>query len=382
MRLAIVHDWLKNISGAERVLIELHRIFPDAPIYTLFYDKKFVDRWLPDADIRASFLQKIPFISKTYVLFGWLMPTAVESFDLSEFEKVLSSSAVFSKGLILKPSTKHICYCYSPTRMLWDWHAEYAKGKELSIFGILYQHFLRLWDRASADRVDQFVAISQVVQSRIKKYYRKDSVVIYPGIASLEQGGAIGSRRAENERKIQQDFDASPRGLSSRFSSQDYYLIVSRLHAYKNIDIAIEAFNKLNFPLVVIGDGPDRKRLEHMAGPRVTFLGEQDDSAVAEAYAHCRAFIMPQEEDFGLTPIEAMSFGKPVVALRKGGATETLREGQTGEFFDDPIPEALADAVRRLNNNYSNYNSEIIKNQASLFSAHRFEKEIKELVEA
>ncbi len=359
MKLALVHDWLKNISGAERVLIELHEIFPQAPIYTLFYDEPFVRQWLPSADIRASFLQKIPFITKLYPLFGWLMPTAIESFDLSEFDKVLSSSVSFSKGLVLKPSTKHICYCYSPSRSLWDRHADYVRDNALSWPALTYQHLLRLWDRAAADRVDQYVAISKAVQSRIKKYYRRDSIIIYPPVKKL--GGTLNPKL-------------------ELVMETNFYLIVSRLYKYKNIDIAIEAFNKLEYPLVIIGDGPDKERLKRLAGKNIIFLGEQDDSMLAEYYHACRAFIMPQEEDFGLTPIEAMSFGKPVVALRKGGALETIIENKTGEFFDDPIPEALADAVRRLNENYTNYNPEFIKSHASHFSADKFKEAIVQLI--
>jgi len=359
MRITIIHDWLKNIGGAERVLIELHKLFPDVPIYTLFYDKDFIQKWLPDADIRPSFLQKIPLIAKLYWLFAWLMPTAIESFDLSEFDKVLSSSAIFSKGLILKPSAKHICYCYSPTRFLWDRSHESGIMNQESWPKEFLKHFLRLWDRAAADRVDQFVAISKTVQDRIKKYYRRNSIIIYPPIKELKIETFIVNRKLKIE---------------------NYYLIVSRLYKYKNIDIAIEAFNKLNYSLVIIGAGPDKERLKRMAGKNITFLGEQDDSTLAQYYDACRAFIMPQEEDFGLTPIEAMSFGKPVVALRKGGALETIIEGQTGEFFDDPIPEALADAVRRLNENYSGYNPETIKARASLFSVEKFKEAILELM--
>ena len=365
MRLAIVHDWLKNISGAERVLIELHKIYPEAPIYTLFYNKQFVQRWLPEADIRASFLQKIPLMAKYYWLFAWLMPTAVESFDLSDFDKVLSSSAIFSKGLILKPSTKHICYCYSPTRFLWDQSHESGIMNQESWFKKISKHLMRLWDRAAADRVDQYVAISKLVQSRIKKYYRKNSIIIYPPI-SLPIESALRNRESS---------------IFNLKIGTPFYLIVSRLYPYKNIDIAIEAFNKLNYQLVIIGNGPDRKRLEHFAGDSISFLGEQDDSTLVEYYRACRAFIMPQEEDFGLTPIEAMFFGKPVVALRKGGSLETIIEGQTGEFFDDPIPEGLADAVRRLNENYIKYNPEKIKEQASFFNSKRFEKEIRKLID-
>ncbi|MDP4001846.1 MAG: glycosyltransferase [bacterium] len=364
MKLALVHDWLKNISGAERVLIELHKIFPDAPIYTLFYDKKFTQKWLPDADIRASFLQKIPLITKSYWLFAWLMPTAIEAFDLSEFDRVLSSSVIFSKGLILKPSTKHICYCYSPTRFLWDRNSEARITNYESWSRLIFNHLLRLWDRASADRVDQFIAISKVVQSRIKKYYRRDSIVIYPPI-SLPTESALRNRESS---------------IFNLKIGTPFYLIVSRLHKYKNIDIAIEAFNKLNYPLIIIGAGPDGERLRRLAGDNIMFLGEQDDSTLVEYYRTCRAFIMPQEEDFGLTPIEAMSFGKPVVALRQGGAVETVIEGQTGEFFDDPIPEALADAVRRLNENYANYNPETIKVRASLFSPEKFKSAIIKII--
>jgi len=401
MRLALVHDWLKNISGAERVLIELHDIFPQAPIYTLFYDKQFVRQWLPSADIRASFLQKIPFITKLYPLFGWLMPTAIESFDLSDFDKVLSSSVSFSKGLVLKPSTKHICYCYSPSRSLWDRHADYARDNSLSWPALIYQHLLRLWDRAASDRVDQYVAISKAVQARISKYYRRDSTIIYPPVKKLVE--TLNPKRELAQVHLLQPMDKPSRlgawregehvdknlpqeqvyyrsSLGFKVAT-NFYLIISRLYKYKNIDIAIEAFNKLDYPLVIIGDGPDKDRLKRLAGDSITFLGEQDDSTLAEYYCACRAFVMPQEEDFGLTPVEAMSFGKPVVALRKGGALETIIEGQTGEFFDDPIPEALADAVRRLNDNYVSYNPEFIKAHASHFSAEEFKKAIKKLVE-
>lgn len=346
-------------------MIELHKIFPEAPIYTLFYNRRFVQQWLSSADIRASFLQKIPFITKLYPLFGWLMPTAIESFDLSEFDRVLSSSAIFSKGLVLKPSSKHICYCYSPTRRLWDLNSE----SEILTDGWLpaiEKHLMRLWDRAAADRVDQFVAISNVVKDRIRKYYRRDSIVIYPPVSELYYRAS-----SKGDGKKIENHNTYP-----IIPIPNFYLIVSRLYKYKNIDIAIEVFNKLDYPLVIIGTGPDMERLKKMADKNVTFLGERSDSMLADYYHTCRAFIMPQEEDFGLTPLEAMSFGKPVVALRRGGAVETVLEGQTGEFFDDPIPEALADAIRRLNENYPKYNHDFIKVQAKKFSSEIFRQAI------
>lgn len=365
MKIALVHDWLNTLGGAERVIIELHKIFPDAPIYTLFYDKKFKTRYLPEAEIRPSFLQKFPFITKHYKYTALLMPSAIESFDLSDFDVVISSSVFFSKGLVLRPKTRHICYCYSPTRQLWDLNASYCTTALLRYK--LAQHLLRLWDRQAADRVDEFVAISEAVCSRIQKYYHRDSNVIYPPVAINHK---------QNINPIRQ--------LADKIQN-NYYLIVSRLYPHKNIDIAIEAFSKLNLPLIIIGDGPEKKRLLRYCATvlkfkNIKFLGFVPDEELPYYYQNCRALIMPQEEDFGLTPIEAMRFGVPTLALRKGGALETLREGITGEFFDDPIPEALADGVRRLNENYHNYRPDVIIPHAQKFSVERFRKEILDIV--
>lgn len=361
MRIALVHDWLNNLGGAERVLIELHRIFPKAPIYALFSNKKFIQEFLPEAEIRTSSLQKIPFITKLYKYLFFLMPSAIESFDLSDFDVVISSSVIFSKGLVLKPRTRHICYCYSPTRFLWDRHAEYENRGYLAT---LSRHLLRVWDRQASDRVDVFVAISEHVKDRIKKYYRRDSKVVYPPLSIKYQ--ELSSKDSENP--------------NYSLPTTSYYLIVSRLFPHKNIDIAIDAFNKLDYELVILGEGPDMTRLKKMAGKNIKFIEYKQDSEVADYYQNCKAFIMPQEEDFGLTPLEAMSFGKPVLALRKGGALETIAEGITGEFFDDPIPEALADGIRRLNKNYHTYSPLVIQKWAEKFSKERFQEEVLELV--
>jgi len=357
MRIALVHDWLNDLGGAERVLIELHKIFPDAPIHVLFYNKKFARKHLPDAKIIPSGLQKFPFITKTYPFLMPLMPSAIEAFDMSEYDVVISSSVIFSKGLVVKPKTRHICYCYSPTRFLWDRHTEYEHSSGLAKFA---QHLLRLWDRQASDRADEFVAISKNVRDRIKKYYRRDAKIIYPPV-TLENMTSFSTSQVENK-------------------NNKYYLIVSRLFPYKNIDIAIDAFNKLGYELVIVGSGPDMPRLKRMAGKNIKLVGQKSDEEVAEYYKNCRAFIMPQEEDFGLTPLEAMSFGKPVLALRKGGALETVLEEITGEFFDDPIPEALADGMRRLNENYSRYSPLVIQKWAEKFSRKKFREEILNLI--
>ena len=358
LKIAIVHDWILNLGGAERVLKVLHEMFPDAPIYTLFYNKNFTDSFLPEADIRPTFLQKTRRWIKKHKLLLPLVPFAVESIDLSDFDLVISSSVAFSKGLILKTKTTHICYCYSPTRFLWDWHSEYARSEKLKIrnWGVrILQHILRIWDGQSANRVDYFVAISKNVQERIRKYYRKNSTVIYPPVERREGAVKIYEKSGE---------------------AAEFYLIISRLFAHKNIDIAIEAFNKLGYPLVIIGDGPNKKNLKKISKKNITFLGELSDKDTSQYYGKCKAFIMPQEEDFGITPIEAMIYGKPVLALRRGGATEYIMENINGEFFDDPTPEVLADGIRRLNENYKNYSPLVIKKTAERFSRQRFENEI------
>ena len=356
MKLAIIHDWLLQMGGAERVLIEFHSMFPEAPIYTLFADSGFVKAYLPKANIQTSFLQKIPFVTKIYPKLLPLIPSAIESFDLSEFDTVISSSTAYSKGLVLKPKTKHLCYCYGPTRLLWDRAHEYTRGKERSFSTKLAQHLLRIWDRQAAERVDTFIAISEAVKDRIRKYYHRDSKIIYPPLS------------------YQAGFK------SEAVPPKEYYLIVSRLYPSKNLEIAIRAFNKTRHKLVICGQGPMKQDLQRMAEKNISFTGFVSDAKLAEYYKHCRAFIMPQEEDFGLTSLEAMSFGRPVLALRKGGACETILEGITGEFFNDPIPEALADGLIRLNEHYPKYSPETIKKRASEFSVERFRKEWKELL--
>lgn len=355
-KIALVHDWLTGLGGAEKVLKVFTEMFPEAPVYTLFYNKDFTDKFIPNTKIRPSSLQKIYKYIKKQKLLLPMIPSAIELIDLSKFDIVISSSVSFSKGVITGPETTHICYCYSPTRFLWDWHREYSRESKWKTPIKIIQHFFRIWDRHASERVDYFIAISKNVQKRILKYYQRESKVIYSPAEILTPDF--------NLVKIKKPF----------------YLIVSRLFSHKNIKIAIEAFNKLGYPLIIIGRGPELNNLKKIANKNIKFLGRRSDKEVHSYYASCRAFIMPQEEDFGLTPVEAMSFGKPVLALRKGGALETIIEGVTGEFFDDPIPEALADGIRRLNENYPNYNPATIQKQAEKFSRDRFQEEMLKLV--
>jgi len=364
LKVALVHDYLVRFGGAERVVLALRKIFPKAPIYTLLYDEKKMGGFFKGAEIRTSFLQKFPkFLKKRYQVLAPLMPSAIESLDLREFDLVISSCSDFSKGLVLRPKTVHICYCHSPTRFLWDYTYQF-QSRFPRLRKILF-HYLRLWDRAAANRVDYFIANSKTTALRIKKYYGQESRVIYPPVQSIRIGQAA-------EKHL-------PRSLKLGLS--DYFLIVSQLTPYKQIDLAIEAFNKLELPLVIIGEGKDKKRLEEMAKKNIRFLGFLPDEAVNQYYQNCLGFVFPGEDDFGIAPVEAMSFGKPVLAFRAGGAIETVLEGMTGEFFDEPAPEALADGVRRLLMNFNNYSSAFIHKRAEKFSEERFEKEIVEFIE-
>ena len=364
-RIALVHDYLLGIGGAERVLKALHEMFPEAPIYSVVYDKKFVGEFLGNAIVRGSFLQKLPlFFRKRYKYFSFLIPSAVERLDLSEFDIVISSCSAFCKGIITRPDTVHICYCHTPTRYLWDWTHSYSSmlGERgiRGIFAKISIHLLRMWDQQAARRVDYFIANSKHVAARIKKYYGKEAKVIYPPVRGWES--------AESNVEIS--------------GNPHYYLIVSQLRPYKQIDIAIEAFKKLGFPLVIIGEGNDRKRLRELAGgaKNIRFLGRLDDDTLAQYYKNCKAFIYPGEEDFGIAMAEAMLFGKPVLAFGNGGAREIIIEGATGEFFDDAHPVVLADGLRRLNENYENYSPLLIRKRAEKFSHERFDKDILEFV--
>jgi len=370
LKVALVHDFLNQYGGAERVLSVLHEIFPEAPIYTMLYDPKKMRGKFKSADIRPSFLQKFPkFLKKRHKYMLPFMPTAPETFNLRDFDLVISSSSAFAKGIIVKPKTIHICYCHSPMRYAWDWNEKYLSeqglGSGRKIFARLLLNYVRTWDKAAADRPDFFIANSLSTATRIKKYYRRESVVVYPPV---EIGSVEVGPQSQEE--------------SGSTSTRDFFLVVSRLSPYKKVEVAIEAMNKLDLPLVVIGEGEAKyvKYLKSIAGPKTKFLGWKSDENVKKYFSSCRSFLFPGEDDFGIAPVEAMSFGKPVIALRRGGATETIVEGETGEFFDEPMIEVLADAVRRFQENEKKYNPAKIKAQAEKFSKEKFVENIKRAI--
>ncbi|HTK60269.1 MAG TPA: glycosyltransferase [Candidatus Baltobacteraceae bacterium] len=352
MKIALVHDHLVQDGGAEKVLLALQEVFPGAPTFTLLYDRNRVSREFASRDIRTSFLQGVPFGLKKYQWMLPLMPAATEAHDLSQFDVVISSSSAFAKGVITRPGTVHICYCHTPTRYLWsDTHSyvQELKAPRLLKAGLPFLlNKLRVWDRLSADRVDRFIANSATVAGRIRKYYERPSDIIHPPVET------------------------------EKFSVSDkpgtYFLAGGRLVSYKRFDLVIQAFNRTGLPLKIFGDGPLAAEYRKSARSNIEFAGKVDDAAKAELYRNAIAFIHPQEEDFGITALESMASGRPVIAYRKGGALETVVEGVTGEFFDDQEWEELATAVIRFD--ASRYDARAIRAHAEAFDVKAFKRRI------
>lgn len=323
LRVALVHDYLVDSGGAERVVLAFHELFPDAPLFTSVYDPASTFSRFRTLDVRTSWLQRIGATKRSYKYLLPLFPLAFESFDLAGFDVVLSSTTSFAKGIITSPATVHVCFCHTPTRFAWRSH-DYVRQERIprlarpAMTPIL--HGLRMWDSAAAQRVDHFVVPSRNSAARVRKYYRRAATVIPSPI------------------------DAST--FAPEETIDDYFLVVSRLAPYKRIDLAIEACNALRRDLVIVGDGPARPALEAIAGPTVRFLGRLSERELRRRLARCIALILPGEEDFGLTPLEANASGRPVVAYAAGGALETVIEGRTGTFFHEWSAAALAERLR------------------------------------
>lgn len=359
-RIAIVHEYLTRMGGAERTAKVLADLFPEAPVYTLLYDRAKVGAAFPPWRVHASGLHRFPrFLrNRPKFLLPWITQ-AVESWDFSEYDIVISSSSAFAHGILTGLETRHICYCHSPARFLWDWTHEYAKENNLTgIKGFAaasYLRYLREWNRLAAGRVDRWVANSETVAKRISKYYRVEAEVVHPPV-EVEQ------------------IKMGPR------EHQNYFLIVSQLTPYKKIDRAISVFNKLRRRLVIVGDGPQRDYLQQIAGPTVELLGWQSDAAVHELLRHCRGFILPGEEDFGIAPVEALAAGRPVLALNRGGATETIIDGKTGVLFPEPTAESLEAGLALFFANEKNFQPALLRAQAKRFSRQLFEERMRKVV--
>ncbi len=359
MKIALVHDYLVQYGGAERVLEAFTELFPYAPIYTLVHDDKAMRGMFRGKRIYTSFLQTLPFSRKHHRFFPPLMPLAIEEFDFTKYDIVLSDSSSYAKGIITRPETLHICYMHTPMRYAWDDCQKYTQDFGFpSLVKRLVPFFMspiRLWDKASADRVDRFLANSQFVGKRIRKYYHKEARVIHPPV------------------NVNHFYIAKPE------ERKDYFLMVGRLIAYKRHDIAILAFNRLGLPLKIIGRGPEMDRLKRLAGPTIEFLGRVPEADLPKYYAECRGFVFPQEEDFGIVAIEAMASGRPIIAYRSGDIVEHMEEGKMGVYFNEQTAEAIVEAVSGFDE--SRYDSASIRNQALHFDKEQFKATIKDYVE-
>lgn len=358
MNIAIIHDYLNQYGGAERVIEVMHEIFPNAPIYTSIYDKKKMPDSFQSMNIKTSFMQKLPLLEKHFKKYLLFYPRAIESFDLKEYDLIISSSSAFAKGAIKRDEACHICYCYSPMRFVWDFE-NYIKNEGLNlIFSKSLPPLLKSikkWDLGTNKRVDYFVAISQHIKSRIKKCYGIVSDVIYPPV---------------NTHKYK---------ISDK--QEDYFLIVSRLNAYKKIDLVIHAFNKLGLKLKIVGSGPYREKLESLvSNNNITFLGRVSEDELIGLYGSCRALIFPGEEDFGIAPVEAQAAGRPVIAYGGGGVLETVVADATGVFFKENNIDSMTEAINRFMKLENNFDSGIIRNNALRFDKEIFKQKFKDYV--
>ena len=356
MRIALVHDHLTQLGGAERVLEVLQTLWPHAPTFTLLYDERSVGSIFSHRDIRPSFLQHIPGALR---LTRWLlpfMPSATEHYPLQDYDVVISSASAFAKGIVTNANALHICYCHTPTRYLWNDAKSYVEElrapKIVKIFLPFLQSILRAWDKLAADRVDIFIANSETVRQRILKYYGKESIVIPPPVSTST-------------------FTISTKPKTA-------FLVGGRLVSYKRYDLVVKAFTRLGIPLIVFGSGPEEEKLKNIAGPNVSFAGRVTDDERARLFSEALAFIHPHEEDFGITAVESMAAGRPVIAFRKGGATETVLDGVTGVFFDEQSWESLADTILHFDEHI--FNPSVIKAHAEQFSVERFRAAMHDLV--
>lgn len=352
-KIALVFDWMTVAGGAEKVNLKLHEMFPHADIFTSVYNPKKV-KGFDSANIKTSFIQHLPLSKKYHQLYLGLMPYAYESFDLSAYDIVISSSHSCAKGVITKPETMHVCYCHTPMRYAWDnWHKyidEYKMNRVLKSLGKRRIHSLRMWDRLSADRVDYFIANSSTTKRRIAKYYKRPSTTIFPMV------------------------DTSKFKTSN--NTKGYFLAVGRLIPYKRFDLVVDTFNKIGLPLKIVGRGVMEDELKKKANSNIEFIGYANDTILKNIYSQAEALIFPQVEDFGITAIESIASGRPVIAYKKGGALDTVREEESGIFFNKQTVQSLKDAIEKYQKNKNKFNTDKIKELSKEFDEKEFEKRL------
>jgi glycosyltransferase involved in cell wall biosynthesis len=356
VRVAIVHYWLTGMRGGEKVVEALCELFPQADIFTNIYEPKRISETIRRHRVRTTFVNRLPFASRVRAYLA-LMPLALEQLDLRGYDLVISTESGPAKGIVPPLDGTHICYSLSPMRYAWDMYPDYLASAGWLGRALLRpaMHYMRLWDFATAARVDYFATLSEHTRRRIAKYYRREAEVIYPPVDT-------------------QRF--RPNGKRG-----DFYLVVGATESYKRVDLAVEAINRLGRPLVVIGEGPEDRRLRRLAGPTVTFLGAQPDEVLRDHYARCRALIFPGEEDFGIVPVECMASGRPVIAYGRGGVLDTVRDGETGVFFREQTADALVDAILRYEREEHDFSPEHIAEHARAFDREHFKARFGAMVE-
>lgn len=354
MKVALVYDRVNKWGGAERVLLALHKIFPDAPLFTSVYEPRKAS-WAKVFNVKTSFLQKFSLARNNHELLAVLMPFVFESLSFDKYDVVISVTSESAKGIVVKPGTLHICICLTPTRYLWSGYDLYFNNKIFKFITFPIVKALRLWDRQASSRPDKFIAISEIVKHRIKKYYDLDSHRIYPPLN-------LGHKKKPGKKK---DINT--------LKNKSYFLVVSRLVPYKKVDLAVKAATALSMPLKVIGIGSEYNKLKAIAGPSVEFLGQVDDFELYEYYKKATALIFPGIEDFGLVMVEAQSLGIPVIAFNGGGAKEIIINGKTGVFFNRQTTQSLIGVLKKFDK--TRYNSMDCKKNAQRFSFKNFKNE-------
>ncbi|KKQ52578.1 MAG: Glycosyl transferase group 1 [Microgenomates group bacterium GW2011_GWC1_38_12] len=385
MKTAIVYDRVNKWGGAERVLLALHEMFPEAPLYTSVYDEKRAPWAKVFPKVIPSFLQKIPFMQRRHEILAFLMPVAFETLDFSGYDLVISVTSEAAKGIITKPGTFHICYCLTPTRYLWSHCETYLQGLTLQAVTKPIVSYLRAWDRIASQRPDVMVAISTEVQMRIKRYYDRDPGIIFPPVEIVKFQTPKPRLRGHDygypDIAYQSISDVDYVVKSGEKREKKFYLIVSRLVRYKKVDLAIEAFNELGFPLVVVGTGSEEKKFKskYKFKKNIIFKGFVTDEELVDLYKGAKAFVFPQEEDFGIAAVESQAAGTPVIAYKKGGSLDTVIDGKTGVFFEKQNKESLIKAVKRFEK--MKFDRDVLIKNAERFSKERFKKEFKKIVE-
>ncbi len=370
MKVALIHDWLTGMRGGESCLEILCEIYPQADIFTILHNKGSVSPCIEEKTIKSSFIQKLPFLNK-YRHYLPLFPTAIESFNLNGYDLVISVNHCVAKGVVTAPETMHICYCLTPMRYVWDMYFDYfpedGKGIANKFIIPLFANYLRMWDFASSKRVEHYISISNYIAGRVLKYYGRESEVVYPPV---------------NCEKFM---------VSEQIG--DYYLMVSAFAPYKRVDLAVQAFNRLGLPLIIIGKGQDEKKLKSMASNNIKFLGWASNETIQRYYSQCKALVFPGKEDFGIVPLEAQASGRPVIAFGQGGACETVvpanpkgnveggQAAATGLFFYEQTVDAMEKAVKEFEKIIGNFDAESVRKHALKFDRAVFKEKLKESIE-